>query len=461
MPCASLSAEAVIRPGAEHGEEGDERGPPRSTLGTARGARRRASRARLALRSSEEPAPAPRADQVDHVVDVITPTRCSSRVHDRDGEQVVLHDRLDDLVLVLVAPTEIGSSMHQVGRRACAGRRPRARRARARRPAGPRRRSRRCGGRAPRRATRWRSRSITSPASSLGVDRDELGRHEAAGALLLVPEQRPDLGGLLGVHLRQQRLGVLALEVLDQVGRVVGRHPLEELEPRARGRAPRASAPGPRAPSPRGCRPRRSSSRASSSSTPSAGGRSAAISARSAGCSRRSARARDAQAHVRVLPRAEVDVGPRHDGRAGAGGRRRSASCAEPSRRSSAEVRDVHAEHAQARAGARELQRPAPGSAAGPRGRRSACPSHCGRAARRARPARRARARPQCASGSPARSRTRGRRSRRCPGAASRRAHAQPEDERVLAAQARDEVVDLADRSPRRIGTGVPRYVDR
>ena len=51
----------------------------------------------------------------------------------------------------------------------------------------------------------------------------------AAGGVLLVRQQPPDVLGLVGLHQRQQLLGGLRRQLGDQVGRVVRRHLLEHV----------------------------------------------------------------------------------------------------------------------------------------------------------------------------------------------------------------------------------------
>ena len=118
----------------------------------------------------------------------------------------------------------------------------------------------------------------------VGGQRDELALHDAAGRLLVVAQQIADVGGEARRNRLQQALDLLARQLREEVGGVVG---LERAS-RTRGGAPRAGcraasrAPGRRAgsgPPPRaasrgarrGATRRSSSSIASSSSAASAG----------------------------------------------------------------------------------------------------------------------------------------------------------------------------------------------
>ena len=64
-----------------------------------------------------------------------------------------------------------------------------------------------------------------------GVRRQDhrLRRHHAAGGLLAVDHQPPDLLGVLGLHQLEQLAGGLGRQVGDQVGGVVGGHLLEDV----------------------------------------------------------------------------------------------------------------------------------------------------------------------------------------------------------------------------------------
>jgi len=57
----------------------------------------------------------------------------------------------------------------------------------------------------------------------------DLGRHDAAGRLLPVAQQRADHSRLVHTHEAQQRLGLVVRQVADDVGRVVRVHLLEDV----------------------------------------------------------------------------------------------------------------------------------------------------------------------------------------------------------------------------------------
>ena len=63
----------------------------------------------------------------------------------------------------------------------------------------------------------------------LGAEDDRLGRHQAAGGVLVVGEQPPQRGGLVGLHELEQLLGLLRRQLGEQVGGVVGLHRLEHV----------------------------------------------------------------------------------------------------------------------------------------------------------------------------------------------------------------------------------------
>ena len=63
----------------------------------------------------------------------------------------------------------------------------------------------------------------------VGAEDDRLRRHHAAGRVLDVLHQPADVLGLLRLHQLEQDLGGLRRQVGDQVGRVVGRHLLEDV----------------------------------------------------------------------------------------------------------------------------------------------------------------------------------------------------------------------------------------
>ena len=75
---------------------------------------------------------------------------------------------------------------------------------------------------------------LAQPLDRLGgrevrLDRDELGGHRPAGGVLGVGEQAAELLGLVALHQGEQLLAGLVGQVGDQVGRVVGRHLLEDV----------------------------------------------------------------------------------------------------------------------------------------------------------------------------------------------------------------------------------------
>ena len=72
----------------------------------------------------------------------------------------------------------------------------------------------------------WASASATVAS---GPQDHRLGRHHAAGGVLDVGHQPPDVLGLLGLHQLEQRLGGLGRQLGDQVGGVVGGHLLEDV----------------------------------------------------------------------------------------------------------------------------------------------------------------------------------------------------------------------------------------
>ena len=58
---------------------------------------------------------------------------------------------------------------------------------------------------------------------------DRLGRHHAAGGVLVVGEQAPQGSRLVGLHELEQLLGLLGRQVCEQVGGVVGLHRLQHV----------------------------------------------------------------------------------------------------------------------------------------------------------------------------------------------------------------------------------------
>ena len=60
-------------------------------------------------------------------------------------------------------------------------------------------------------------------------DAHEVGRHDAAGAVLVEREMGLDVGGLLGLHAGEDLLGHLLVQVLQHVGGGGGRHLFEDV----------------------------------------------------------------------------------------------------------------------------------------------------------------------------------------------------------------------------------------
>ena len=88
----------------------------------------------------------------------------------------------------------------------------------------------------------------------VGRQDHRLGGHHAAGRVLLVGHQPPDVLGLLGVHQLEQLLGRLGRQLGDQVGGVVGGHLLEHVGGALVVQGARGSRPGPPRAAPRGRR---------------------------------------------------------------------------------------------------------------------------------------------------------------------------------------------------------------
>jgi len=63
------------------------------------------------------------------------------------------------------------------------------------------------------------------PALAIG---QELGHHDAAGHILRVGEQSPDVLGLLGRHLLQDRLGPVRVEVGQEIRLMVALHLVDD-----------------------------------------------------------------------------------------------------------------------------------------------------------------------------------------------------------------------------------------
>ena len=74
-----------------------------------------------------------------------------------------------------------------------------------------------------------RTRARASATLASGRQDDRLRRHEAAGGVLVVAQQAPDVGRLVRVHQGEQLLGLLLRQLGEQVGGVVRLHGLEDV----------------------------------------------------------------------------------------------------------------------------------------------------------------------------------------------------------------------------------------